>query len=151
MNLILPRALRGRIEEEARRAFPRECCGLIEGRLHDGVAEAIAIRSARNIASRGDRFEIDPEDHFAALKAARASGRALIGCYHSHPNGLPCPSATDREGAGEEDFIWLIAALKQADGPMTLAAFIYSAAGFSPCHLAEAAKRELAAPNLPRV
>lgn len=139
MKLFLPEALRARIESEARATFPRECCGLIEG-IHDGdAAQAIALHPARNIAIRADRFEIDPEDHFAALKAARANGRALIGCYHSHPNGQALPSATDKAGAGEEDFVWLIAGLSGEQSPVALAAFVYSAAGFLPAELADPA------------
>ncbi len=64
------------------------------------------------------------------MKTARANGRILIGCYHSHPNGEPEPSASDLAGAGEEDFFWLIAALREGDGPLTLAAFVYVAAGY---------------------
>ena len=130
MKLILPRDLGARIEEEARAAFPRECCGLIEGMRHEGFAEAVALHAARNIATRADRFEIDPENHFTALKAARAHGRVLVGCYHSHPGGSPVPSLTDGEGAQEEDFFWLIAALPLAAGPVTIGAFAYCAAGF---------------------
>jgi proteasome lid subunit RPN8/RPN11 len=130
MKLSLPRPLRERIAEAARAAFPRECCGLIEGWRQDGFVQAMALHPARNIADRCDRFEIHPEDHFAALRKARARGRAVVGCYHSHPNGSPFPSATDRDGAGEEDFLWLIAALAQVDGPVTLKAFGYRAADF---------------------
>ena len=130
MTLILPPHLRAQIEEEARAAFPRECCGLIEGRRRDDFVEAMALHVTRNLATADNRFEIHPEDHFAALKAARDNGRSLIGCYHSHPKGSPVPSATDRAGAQEEDFLWLIAALPRAEGPVTLAAFAYCAAGF---------------------
>jgi len=130
MKLVLPPPLRARMEEEARVAFPRECCGLVEGRRHAGVATAAALHPARNIANGEDRFEIHPEDHFAALKIARANGRVLIGCYHSHPTGSAMPSVTDRDGAGEENFLWLIAALAKADGPVALAAFAYSGGGF---------------------
>jgi proteasome lid subunit RPN8/RPN11 len=45
-----------------------------------------------------------------AQKSARKSGHAVIGCYHSHPNGRAQPSATDLAGANVEDFLWLIAA-----------------------------------------
>ena len=68
------------------------------------------MHPARNLAPSRDRFEIAPEDHIRALKAARAGGHALIGCYHSHPNGRAEPSPTDKTGAAEDDFLWLIAA-----------------------------------------
>ena len=130
MKLILPRPVWTRIEAEARAAFPRECCGLIEGWRHGEIFEAATHHPARNIATANDRFEIHPADHFAALKSARALGRAIIGCYHSHPNGLPAPSATDRAGAGEEDFLWLVAALAHGEGPVALAAYAYRAGDF---------------------
>ena len=135
MKLLLPADLRARIEDETREAFPRECCGLIEGTRQGEEALAIALHPARNIAMRADRFEIAPQDHFAALKIARANGRDLIGCYHSHPNGKAAPSATDLAGAGEEDFFWLIASLSARDAPVTVAAFVYSPAGFLPADL----------------
>ena len=135
MNLALPRILQARIEADARAAYPAECCGLIEGAADRDMAKALALHPARNIATRRDRFEIHPEDHFAALRAARANGHAIIGCYHSHPDGLAQPSETDRAGGGEENFIWLIAALAQADGPIAVAAFVYSAACFLPVGL----------------
>ena len=135
MKLILPPDLRERIDVEARASFPRECCGLIEG-LRDGdVARAFALHPTRNIAARADRFEIAPEDHFAALKMARTNGQDLIGCYHSHPGGRAEPSLNDRQGAGEEGFLWLIASLAHGSAPATLAAFVYSAPVFLPAEL----------------
>jgi desampylase len=129
MRVTLPEDLRARILDEAGAAFPGECCGLVEGIRSDGAFQVAALHPARNLAAASDRFEIAPEDHFQAFKAARASGRALIGCYHSHPNGRAEPSVTDKAGAGEENFLWLIA----AGG--TLGAFVYlrgefCAAGF---------------------
>ena len=135
MKLLMPQELRASIEERARASFPRECCGLIEGTREGDIALALTLHPARNIAARADRFEIEPEDQLRALKQARANGHALIGCYHSHPNGEPTPSASDLAGAGEEDFLWLIAALSSADGPLTLAAFDYSAAAYVPADL----------------
>ncbi|HKD48207.1 MAG TPA: M67 family metallopeptidase [Rhizomicrobium sp.] len=134
----MPQELRARIEECARESFPRECCGLIAGTREGDIALALALHPARNIATRADRFEIEPGDHLRALKQARANGHVLIGCYHSHPNGEPKPSANDLAGAGEEDFLWLIAALSSANGPLTLAAFDYSAAAYVPAELVSA-------------
>src|SRR5581483_550790 len=132
MKLILPAALRIGIEDAARASFPRECCGLIEGVREDGAARALALHPARNIASEVNRFEIEPADHFAALRKARANTQDVIGCYHSHPGGKVEPSSSDLEGAGEENFFWLIASMRDRHAPVMLAAFVYSAACFFP-------------------
>jgi proteasome lid subunit RPN8/RPN11 len=135
MKLALPCEFWTRIELEARAAYPGECCGLIEGVRDGDSARVLALHPARNIAAARDRFEIHPEDHFAALKAARVRDHAIIGCYHSHPGGEPRPSETDRAGAGEENFLWLIAALSHAAAPIRLGAFAYRAAAFEPVTL----------------
>jgi proteasome lid subunit RPN8/RPN11 len=145
MKLALPRVFRERIEMEARAAYPGESCGLIEGVREDGTARALALHPARNIAAARDRFEIHPEDHFAALRAARAGGHAIIGCYHSHPDGVPRPSGTDLSGAGEEGFIWLIAALSNANAPVLFGTFVYRAADFEPIKSSQADGEDLAA------
>ena len=110
MKLVLPETLRAQIVDAARAAHPAESCGLVIGTRAGDDGAAASLHPARNLASRTDRFEIDPADHFAALKAARASRLSVIGCYHSHPNGVAQPSDTDLAGAGEEGFFWLIAA-----------------------------------------
>ena len=119
MKLALPEALRAQMLAAARAAHPAECCGLIIGARNGEDFAATALHEARNLADRADRFEIDPADHFAALKAARAAGARVIGCYHSHPNGVAQPSATDLAGAGEAGFVWLIVAGDE------IAAFLY--------------------------
>ena len=120
MRLALPEGLAAQILAEARAAAPRECCGLILGRRDGYSATAVALQPARNVAAREDRFEIAPDDHFTALRRAREQGQAVIGCYHSHPNGVAHPSAHDAAGGGEDNFLWLIAT---PDG--ALAAFVY--------------------------
>lgn len=132
MKLALPREFQARIESEARAAYPRECCGLVEGVRGDDIARVLALHPARNILAARDRFEIHPEDHFAALKMARERGHAIIGCYHSHPDGAPRPSETDLSGAGEEDFLWLIAAILRADAPVLFGSFVYRGGFFEP-------------------
>jgi proteasome lid subunit RPN8/RPN11 len=118
-KVTLPAPLAANILAAARNTFPHECCGLLEG-VRDGENFRVtALHPARNLAASQDRFEIDPADHFTARRAARAAGHAIIGCYHSHPDGKARPSATDLAGAGEEDFLWLIASNQD------LAAFVY--------------------------
>ncbi|MGN6516517.1 MAG: Mov34/MPN/PAD-1 family protein [Rhizomicrobium sp.] len=118
-TLLLSRAHRAQIESEARAAFPRECCGLLEGKCDGDTIRVTALHSTRNLSAHSDRFEIDPADQFRLLHAARARGRDIVGCYHSHPNGRTTPSA--RDGDSEDGFLWLIAAV--ADGQVGLSAF----------------------------
>ena len=100
---------------------------LVEDSTHiagfDGIEPQAAIQTER--AVQLTLVVRDPADQFAAQKAARAQGQAIIGCYHSHPGGQAQPSAADLAGAGEEDFLWLIASGE------TLNAFVYSRGGFA--------------------
>jgi desampylase len=117
-HLLMPQALRDRIAAQARAAFPRECCGLIEGRRESDLAHATAVHSVRNLAREPDRFELDPAEQFRLMRSLRGTSRELVGCYHSHPNGRAELSPRDRAGAGEDDFVWLIAGVT-ADGTTT--------------------------------
>jgi proteasome lid subunit RPN8/RPN11 len=110
MRVVLPGALREQLLREAHAVHPHECCGLIEGAREEQTFRITALHPARNLAGVPDRFDIDPLDQFAAHKAARARGQAIVGCYHSHPNGRAEPSVADGAGASEENFLWLIAA-----------------------------------------
>ncbi len=123
--VLMPQELRRQIMEEARAAHPAECCGLLEGAREGQRFRVVAIHPARNLSSDPHRFEIDPRDRIAAQKRAREQAAAVIGCYHSHPDGQAMPSIADRAGAGEDDFLWLIA------GGEALNAFVYSRGVFT--------------------
>lgn len=88
-------------------AAPDEACGLLFGTGHH---VRTATRTANVHPEPRHRFEIDPAALIAAHKAARAGGPALLGYWHSHPGGLPEPSATDRAAASGDGRIWAIAA-----------------------------------------
>ena len=92
----------------ARDEVPRECCGLLIGK---GDAVARSVR-AQNLDTKATRYLIDPEDHFAAIRSARAEGLEVIGAYHSHPSSAPVPSATDiAEANNGSDFLYVIVSL----------------------------------------
>ncbi|MFW2350851.1 M67 family metallopeptidase [Qipengyuania sp.] len=96
-----------RLLAEAERVHPLECCGILLG---DGEAVA-AILPAGNVHPQPDRhFEIDPQALIDAHRGARSGGPQVLGYYHSHPNGLPRPSATDRSLAAPDGAIWAIIA-----------------------------------------
>jgi len=113
----------------AARAFPLECCGLIEGIRTQGGWRVTALHEAANVAEDpARRFLIDPQKQFdlmRALRTLRASETRIIGCFHSHPAGPPEPSATDRAQALEDDFLWLIAGGSEESG-FTLQAYVFT-------------------------
>lgn len=93
--------------DEARRAYPQECCGLLFGTDHAITAH----QPAANVHSVPEsRFEIDPQALIAAHRAMRMGGRRLVGYFHSHPSGQCRPSSTDRELAAGDGMIWAIVA-----------------------------------------
>jgi desampylase len=116
----------------AARAFPQECCGLIEGIQTAEGWRALAIHEATNVAPDPARsFLIDPQAQFELLRGLRGSGRRVIGCFHSHPGGAPRPSATDRASAAQSDFLWLIAGGSPEAG-FTVGGYLFSEdSGFS--------------------
>jgi proteasome lid subunit RPN8/RPN11 len=126
---VLSDALQHQLVAEARAAYPNECCGLIEGIRRGDTIEALALHPTHNLASAPDRFEIDPAEHIRLLRALRGTGREIVGCYHSHPDGAPRPSPRDRNGAHDEDFVWLIAGV-EATGVVTQAAFLFAGGDF---------------------
>ena len=92
---------------EAARAHPSECCGILLG---EGAA-ITAIAPAANVhASPESHFEIDPQALVDAHRNARSGGPQVLGYYHSHPNGLARPSATDEAMATGQRLIWAIIA-----------------------------------------
>lgn len=93
--------------EEAARAAPAECCGLLLG----GGGRVTQARPCANVAADPLRqFELDPAALFAAHRAARAGGPELLGYFHSHPNGHPRPSAVDCDHASGDNRAWAIVA-----------------------------------------
>lgn len=106
------------IRAEARAAAPGECCGLLLGRRVEDKVVVDEVRPCRNLmaADRSDRFEIDPQERFDAMRHAKSMGRAIVGHYHSHPASPALPSATDRSMMYEPELVWLIAG---GDGVIT--------------------------------
>lgn len=111
MVLILPAAFREALCDAARASPDREICGLLLG---EGLCVTAILPAANVAATPAIRFEIDPAILFAAHKAARAGGPAIIGCYHSHPDGRAEPSPRDAEAAAPGS-VWVIV----ADGQIT--------------------------------
>lgn len=105
MDIRVSRAVIERLESEARRTAPDECCGILLG--HNGVIEQ--ARTAANVACEPRRrFEIDPQALVDAHRAARGGGAEVLGYFHSHPGGPAEPSGTDRAEAAHDGSAWAI-------------------------------------------
>lgn len=86
-------------------AHPEEACGLLVG-LPDAILRA---EPAENVAEdRRRRFEVDPRLRLRLHRELRGGPHAVVGVYHSHPQGRPEPSAVDLAKAMEPDLLWLI-------------------------------------------
>lgn len=106
MVLTLTSKAHAAILHAAAQASPHEACGLLLGH---GNHVIVAQPCANVHPDPARHFEIDPAALIAAYKAARAGGPMVLGCFHSHPNGLARPSATDSEQAAHDGQVWIIA------------------------------------------
>jgi proteasome lid subunit RPN8/RPN11 len=107
MRLELAPPVLQAILNEAARAHPNECCGLLLG---SGGRIERAVPAANVHPNPSRHFEIDPQALIDAHRAARTGGPQVIGYYHSHPTGNPEPSATDRAAAARDGSVWAITA-----------------------------------------
>jgi desampylase len=114
---------------EAREAMPEEACGLLVGRLEGGIARITRTVSCANSAPPGERttrFEIDPARHIELERSLRGSTEAVVGFYHSHPEGEPVPSESDRSFmALWPDSVWLIAGNVEAGEAASVRAWVW--------------------------
>lgn len=109
--------------------LPNECCGLLIGTA-DMVEDA---SRARNTKRSRTKFQVEPADHFAAIRRARAAGFEIVGAYHSHPSGPSGPSETDRARLTDPSMFHVIISL--AHGTRTVRAFRLTDGNFSPLEL----------------
>jgi len=81
----------------ARRDYPNECCGILVGRRDENETAVHGARGAENISDsdRTRSFQVDWQALFAAMRSVRDGGEAIVGFYHSHPDGSVVPSVRD--------------------------------------------------------
>lgn len=143
MAICISRALLDAIIADARSDAARERCGLLTG-----VAGAITgFLPAANVHRDPARhFELDPAVLLAAHRAARDGSPALIGHYHSHPNGPARPSPADAAAADEEGRLWLIVGSNEARAWRSIAGGVHLGR-FGPVELEIVAPERLASPT----
>jgi proteasome lid subunit RPN8/RPN11 len=108
----IPRSLLEKMLEHLIRAYPEEGCGLLVGRVVNGVRvveKVVPMRNAFNGTKR-TRYSMDPLEYMAVEREEAQRGRIIIGVFHSHPDYPAIPSAYDLEHAFPE-FTYVIASI----------------------------------------
>jgi len=131
----------------ARAVWPQEACGLLVGRGRRVLKVARVVPAANLLAEVPGRFELDPAVRLAVEKACRGTDERVLGHWHSHPDGVALPSATDLAMAFEPGLVWLIVAVDATGAPQARAFRTDSkSGGFRPVVLSSEEKK-LASPR----
>ena len=111
----------------AQKEFPNEVCGFLIGDAGDlflPERRITAVISAENTTvDRTNSYKIDPREWRKAEAHAQCQNQAILGIYHSHPNGSATPSKIDTESAWPE-LIYLIVAIG-VDGVKDICAWCF--------------------------
>lgn len=110
----LPKEIREAIVAHAIREAPRECCGIVAGR----VGALVQVYETRNVAEGNRLYEIDPRQLVdLEFRLLPELGMEIIAIYHSHPESPAYPSPTDIELAFWPDALYLICSLADRERP----------------------------------
>jgi desampylase len=107
MSIRISSELRQQLLDLASASPDLEVCALLFGMNNTVTGFDVALNVS---AQPNTAFEIDPAALIAAHRRMRHGGPAVIGVFHSHPNGRVGPSPDDIAAAEPNGWIWLIAA-----------------------------------------
>lgn len=110
-RLVVPRPLHDALVAQALTEQPNECCGLLAGRVVDGVGRAEAIYPLVNALASPVEYESEPRSMFLACRDLTRKGLDILAVYHSHPTSHPVPSKKDLARNYSEDTVTLIVSL----------------------------------------
>lgn len=89
--LVVPPEIRRAMLAHSAWAYPNEACGLLAG---DDMQIAMVFCLTNRLHSPS-RYTIDPREYFGAMRYAERRGLAIVGAWHSHPEGDAALSGTD--------------------------------------------------------
>jgi len=78
-----------KILEHSRNALPNEACGLLGGRIENGVKYVEKVYLLRNIDESPEHFSMNPKEQFAAVKDMRNNGWELWATFTAIPQRHP--------------------------------------------------------------
>ena len=111
-EVVVTGPVRDGVRAHAGRTLPEEACVLLVGRVEDDEVRVTRAVPCPNQAPEGERhhrFSIDPRAVLNVRRTLRGSGEAIVGFYHSHPDGRAVPSVLDLEHIRLwPETVWLI-------------------------------------------
>lgn len=148
--LVLPGSVRDDLLQHAREGAPEEVCGVLvgwraddgggdgAGRAGDDGADDVHVESVRRVPNVADdprtEYCLDPEAHLAVHEDLADADRAVVGFYHSHPDGPARPSATDAARASWPGYVYAVVSLAGGDaddGGPAVGAWTWTGEGFA--------------------
>ena len=84
------------IYNDAKRCYPRECCGILLAQKEDIsiISDVLRAKNAEKEHPRS-KFILGYKAHLTAVELECLSDMLIVGYYHSHPNGCAQPSVLD--------------------------------------------------------
>ena len=95
---------RADMEADVSAKAPEEACGIVAGKGN----HSHLVVPVTNMLHSEFRFRMDPEEELRAFLLVEDKGLEILAIYHSHPQGINKPSATDLEEVTFLGIIYLI-------------------------------------------
>ena len=114
MVIHLSAALRARLHDQLRAAYPHEGGGFLLGCRDGDRVTIVDVTPVDNVFAEEERYHryaMTPADWMRLEDEAEARGLALLGYYHSHPDHPAVPSEYDRAHA-LPNFVYLIVSVR---------------------------------------
>lgn len=109
--IVIDSSLRAPLTAWASAAYPHEAVGIVLGHPLPTLATVTELVPVRNLAAEPNHaFDLDPLGWFAAEAQAEATGTAMLGIVHTHPDSPAVPSEHDARNASDvgRSLFWLI-------------------------------------------
>lgn len=117
MRLRLPDDFAQAIIRQALDEHPNEACGLVAGRVSNGVGEATRVFAMTNAERSPVIYRMEPAEQLRVFNEIDREGLDLVAIYHSHTRSPAYPSSTDVNLAYYPDAVYLIVSLRDRDAP----------------------------------
>jgi proteasome lid subunit RPN8/RPN11 len=120
--LRISRALYDEVIGYCQRAYPKEACGVLAGRIATIVSggqerAAVWVYPMDNVEQSAIGYQMNPSEQLLVMKQMRQREQEMIGIYHSHTASAAYPSPVDVSLAISPDISYVLVSLKNREHP----------------------------------